>query len=196
MDSLVFGMKANELAAIVFGIVGMVVALVGMVVALLSYQRAGRSERLAEESNRRSIESEKRAREIAYAQRRAELLGYITEGKVAQMALLRKLAAFRDAALEAHATEVGPQVEKLVPVPTASIAKLTEMEKDIQSIDAAGKSHEDLMRLMSSYVPGIRKLSDPQLIAEEFGKSFDQFERHIREVTLHREVAKQLGQSQ
>jgi hypothetical protein len=97
MDNLILGLKPCELAAIVFGIVG-------MVFGLISYQRAGRSERMANERNARSIKNENQAREIAFARRRSEVLGFVTSGKAAYMAVLRKLRAFQDAALEAGAT--------------------------------------------------------------------------------------------
>jgi hypothetical protein len=188
MDNLILGLRPNELAAIVFGIVG-------MVFGLISYQRAGRSERMANESNARSIKNENQAREIAFARRRSEVLGFITSGKLAYMAVLRKLKAFQSAALEAGATQVGPTAESLMAAPNASIAKLTEIEKEIESAGTAGKSHEELMTLMSTYIDILKKSTDPALITEEFGRSFDEFERNIRLVTLHKEVAKQLGQS-
>jgi hypothetical protein len=188
VHNLIPGLRPNELAAIVFGIVG-------MVFGLISYQRAGRSERMANESNARSIKNENQAREIAFARRRSEVLAFITSGKAANMAVVRKLKTLQDAALEAGATLVGPTAEGLMAAANASIAKLTEIEKAIESAGAAGKTHEELMTLMSTYIDILKKLTDPVLIAEEFGQTFDQFERNIRIVIVHKEVAKQLGQS-
>jgi hypothetical protein len=162
---------------------------------MISNQRSGRSERLAIESNARSIKNENQAREIAFARRRSEVLGFVNSGKAAHLAVLRKLKAFQDAALEAGATEVGPTAEGLVAGVNASIAKLAAIEKEVESFGAAGKTHEELMVLMSAYIDTLKKSTDPVLIAEEFGQTFDQFERNIRIVAVHREVAIQLGQA-
>jgi hypothetical protein len=166
-----------------------------MVFSLISYQRAARSERMANESNARSIKNENQAREIEFARRRSEVLGYVTAGKAAYMAALRKLKAYQDAALEAGATLVGPAAEPLIAGANESIAKLTEIEKEIESDSAAGKTHEQLMTLMDTRVDFLKRFTDPLLIAEGFGPSFDQFERNIRLVSVHKEVAKQLGQA-
>jgi hypothetical protein len=48
------------------------------------------------------------------------------------------------------------------------------------------------MTLMSAYIDILKKSTDPVLITEEFGQTFDQFERNIRIVTVHKEVAKKL----
>lgn len=188
MDNLILGLKPSELAAIVFGIVG-------MVFGLTSYQRAGRSERMANESNARSIKNENQAREISFARRRSEVLGFITSGKVAHMVVLRKLVAFQDAASEIGATAVVSEAEKLMAGPKHAVANLTTIEKEIESYSATGTTHEALMTLMSAHIDSLKTLSDPILIAEEFAKASDQFERSIRAIAVHREVAIQLGQA-
>jgi hypothetical protein len=71
---LFFNLKPNEIAAIVFGIVG-------MVFGLASYKRAKKSEALPVESNeraaraeQRAIQNEERTRELTFAQRKADAL--------------------------------------------------------------------------------------------------------------------------
>ena len=152
MAHLLLDLKPNEFAAIVFGIVG-------MVFGLIAFQRAGRSERMA-------LEGVNRALEIAYAQRKDEVLSSITAGRVAYLAVIRKLVGFEDAALEANAAEVGPFAEKLKKGASAAIEKLDELERLIVDTDARGKSHEDLMLLMDRHKVAIKKLADPALIAE------------------------------
>ena len=71
---------------------------------------------------------------------------------------------------------------------------LEKVERELQSLASSGKSHDDLMELLDRLLVQIKKMTDPNLIAEEYGATLDQFERNIRLVTLHKEVAVQLGQ--
>jgi len=188
MDNLILDLKPSEFAGVVCGITGILFAWV-------SYRRAGRSERLANESNARSIKNETQAREIAFARRRSEVLDLITAGKIAYMGVLRKVVAFQDAAKELGADAIGPTATESMAWANEGIAGLTRMETEVGSYDASGKTHEELMTLMGSQLDTLKRMSNPNLIAEDFAKSSDQVERSLRAIAMHKEVAIQLGQA-
>lgn len=191
MDQI-FDLKPNELAAIVFGIVG-------MIFGLASYRRAKRSELLALESNERakraeerSILNEDRTRELSYAQRKADALGLVTDGEAALLSARRKLVALRDAASEVGATDVIAPAESFLKTYEKDLSGLKVLQGEIESVTASGRSHEDLVKLMESHIAQIRRLTDSKLIAEEMGTFADQAERNIRLVSVHRQVADRL----
>lgn len=190
----ILGLKPNEHAAIVFGIVG-------MIFGLISYRRSKHSEALANEGNERARRAEERternelqARELAFAQRKREALKTLNEGEAAILAARRKMLALSSAALESGATEVIQPAEDFATSYETSLAGLKGVRQMIESMNSSGRSHEDLLLLIESNMAKLEKLYDSKLLAEEIGSFTDEAERSIRLHSVHREVARQLNQ--
>lgn len=187
MDTI-FGLKPHELAAIVFGIVG-------MVFGLAAYNRAKRSEALSLESNERAKRAEERLNkndihscELAFSQRKAEALNLLTEGEAALMAARRRQLALSDAAYDAGETEVMKVAEKQAAYYEADLSSLKGLRAEAESLPSIGMSHEVIIH-MNDIISSIEHSYNPKLINETLGPLMDQAERSIRIFTIHREVA-------
>lgn len=190
----ILGLKPNELAAIVFGIVG-------MIFGLISYRRSKHSESLANEGNERARRAEERternelqARELAFAQRKREALKTLIEGEAAILAARRKMRALSSTALEVGAAEVIQPAEGFATSYETSLTGLKGVRQMIESMNSSGRSHEELLMLIESNMAKLEKLYDSKLLAEEIGSFTDEAERSIRLHSVQREVARQLKQ--
>jgi hypothetical protein len=187
MDTI-FGLKPQELAAIIFGIFG-------MIFGLAAYNRAKRSEALSLESNERAKRAEERlnendmqSRELAFSQRKAEALKLLTEGESALMAARRRQLALRNAASDAGATDIIKVAEQQAANYEADLITLKELRAEAESMTSIGKSHEEIVFMTEKTIPSIERLFDPKLISEQLGSLMDQAEHDIRIFTIHREV--------
>ena len=185
-------LKPNELAAIIFGVVG-------MIFGAASYQRAKRSEVIANEGNERGKRAEERAtlneersRELAFAQRKLEALNLLNDGESALLAGRRRMLALSDRAHEAGAFDVIEPAEMFAKQYQARIAALEEKRREVNGLSSSGRSHDELVRITESYVAQIKRFYDPKLLEAEDGSFVDQAERNIRLISIENEVKKQL----
>ena len=185
-------LRPNELAAIIFGVIG-------MILGGASYKRAKRSEAIANEGNERGKRAEERAalteersRDLAFAQRKLDALNLLNDGESALSAGRRRMISLADRALEAGATDVIEPAEDFARQYQNRLSALDEKRGEVNGLSSAGRSHDELLRMTESYVAEIKRIYDPKLLEAEDGSFIDQAERNIRIMSIQIEVEKQL----